>query len=63
MTKKFRYMKYGTIQISVEALSQTQIPNTLKYKIKEPKVHKYQIRISNIKYELHKKKKKKKPQN
>ena len=38
-TKKFHYNKFRIIQIGVEALSQTQIPNTqiplsLKYKTK-----------------------------
>ena len=40
-TKKFHYVKFEIIQIGVEALSQTQIPSTPKYKTKEPKVHKY----------------------
>ena len=39
MTNKFHYNKFRIIQIGVEALSQTQIPNTqialsLKYKTK-----------------------------
>ena len=74
-TNKFYYNKFGIIQIGVEALSQTQIPNTpkialsYKYKpknqiqIQEPKVHKYQIRIPNTNYALTKERATKQIQN
>ena len=64
MTNKLHYIKFGIIQIGIEALSQTQILNTPKLLslantksenqigTKELKVHKYQIRISNTKYQL-----------
>ena len=52
---KFHYIKFKIIQIGVEVLSQTQISNlkytqralSHKYKTKEPKIHKYQIRIAH----------------
>ena len=46
MTNKFHYNKFGIIQIGVDALSQTQIPNApkkLSLTNTKPKVYKYQI--------------------
>ena len=50
MTNEFHYIKFGIIQIDVETLSQTQIPNThkqLSLTNTKPKVHKYQIPIAH----------------
>ena len=54
MTNKFHYNKFGIIQIGVEALSQTQIPNnSLKNtKSKNQRTRGSQIPNTNFKYQL-----------